>query len=144
LDGEAIRRSLDDPDRVNRPDTTRDDQAQVRARSQGLGESARERRIVHPNPKSPARDSWFVDLKDRGADLRTLADEGLVLLDSFGRAILAELAVARRSAELLLPPPCVFDGVRVDHLVGSAICLAVRLVVAGKLNASDRDPTDGR
>jgi hypothetical protein len=100
--------------------------------------------VIHPNSKPPARDSWLGNLKNCGADLPTLADERLVHLNPFGGEILAKLAISERSADLLLPPPCVFDGVRVNDFVGSAMCLAVRLVVAGKVHTSDCDPTDDR
>ena len=91
-----------------------------------------------------AIDSWLGNLENSGADLPTLADESVVHLNPFGGEILAKLAVSKRSADLLLPPPCIFDGVRVDHFVGSAMCLAVRLIVAGKVHTSDCDPTDSR
>src|SRR5262249_38288983 len=110
--------------------------------SQGLGKEARKQFIVHPNSQTPARDAWLGNLKDRGADLPTLTDKGVVHLNPFGGEILAKLAVSKRATDLLLPPPCVFDGVRVDHFVGSAMCAAVRLVVAGKVHISDCDPAD--
>jgi hypothetical protein len=105
---------------------------------------ARKHFIIYANSKPPARDSWLGNLENRSADLPALADERFIHLNPFGGEILAKLAVFKRSADLLLPPPCVFDGVCVDHFVGSAMCLAVCLIVAGKVHTSDRDPTDGR
>jgi hypothetical protein len=105
---------------------------------------ARKHFIVHPNSKPPAWDSWLRNLKNSGADSPTLADEGIVHVNPLGGEILAKLAVSKRSADLLLPPLCVFDGIRVDHFVGATMCLAVCLVIARKVHTSDCDPTDGR
>jgi hypothetical protein len=65
-------------------------------------------------------------------------------MNPLGREIFAELAVRKRSADLLSPPPCIFDGVGVDRLVGSAVRFAIRLVVPGKVYTSGCDPTNDR
>src|SRR5262249_22960583 len=102
------------------------------------------RLVIHPNPEPPARDSRLGNLKNRGPDLPTLSDERVVHLNPFRREIFAELPVRERSADLLFPPPCVFDRVGVDRLVGAAVGVAIRLVVAGEIDASGGDPTDDR
>src|SRR5215831_18974626 len=79
--------------------------------------------VVHPNSKPPARNSWLGNLENKGSDLPTLSDERVVHVNPFRREILAELAVGERSADLLFPPPCVFDGVGVDHLIGAPCAL---------------------
>src|SRR5262249_12501465 len=123
-DGETMSRPLDYPDLITRLYAPLDDQSEVRPWSQCLGELARERLIVHPNSKPPARDSWFGPLKNSGANLPALTDERAVHLNLFGGEILAKLAVSKRSADLLLPPSCIFQSVRVDHFVGSAMGLS--------------------
>src|SRR5262249_31673683 len=128
-DGETMIGSLDYPDLISGPHLTLDDYSEVRPGSQRLGEAARKHLIVHPNSMPPARYARLGNLKNRGPDLPTLADERIVHLNPFGREIFAELTVRKRSADLLCPPPCVFDGVGVDRLVGSPVCLAIRLVV---------------
>src|SRR5947209_303066 len=109
---------LDYPDLVSSAHTPLDDDSQVSARPHRLGEAARKDRIVHPNPKSPARDPRLGNLKNSGPDLPTLSDERIVHLDTFGREVFAKLAVGKRSADLLFPPPCVLDGVGVDRFIG--------------------------
>jgi hypothetical protein len=142
-DGEIMIGSLDHPDLIPGPHITFDDQSEVSPWSQRLGEAARKHLVVHPNSKPPARNSWLGNLENKGSDLPTLSDERVVHLNPFRREILAELAVGERSADLLCPPPCVFDGVGVDHLIGSPVRLAIRLVIPGKVYTSGRDPTDG-
>lgn len=75
--------SRDDPDLVASAHTPLDDDSQVSAASHRLGEAARKDRIVHPNPKPPARDPRLGDLKNRRPDLTTLSDERMVHLDAF-------------------------------------------------------------
>src|SRR5262249_35107474 len=82
------------------------------------------------------------NLENKGSDLPTLSDERVVHVNPFRREILAQLAVGERSADLLCPPPCVLDGVGVDHLIGSPVCLAIRLIVSGEIDTSGGDPTD--
>src|SRR5262249_30078620 len=60
-------------------------------------------------------------------------------LDAFGRQVLAELGVREGPAFLRLPPPRVLDGVGVDRLVGTAVGLSIRLVVAREVHAAGRD-----
>jgi hypothetical protein len=143
-DGEIMIRSLDYPNLIPGPDITLDDYSEVSPRSQRVGETAWEHRIVHPNAKPPTRYSWLRNLDNNGSDLPTLSDECIVHLNPFCRDILTELTVCERSADLLFPPPCVFNRVCVEHFIGSPVCLAIRLVVSGKIYASDWDPTDGR
>jgi len=141
-DGEVMTGSLDYPDLVSGAHTPLDDDSQVSAGSHRPGEAARKDRIVHPNSKSPARDPRLGNLENSRPDLPTLSHKRFVHLDSLRREVFAKLAVGKRSADLLLPPAGVFDSVRVNHFVGSAMCLAVRLIVAGKVHTSDGDPTD--
>src|SRR5262249_18040633 len=136
--------SLDDINLVSGSHIPLRDESEEGSRPQRLGEAARKHFIIHPNSKPPARDSRLGHLKNSGADPPTLADETVVHLNPFGGEILANLAVSKGSADLLLPPPSVFDGVRVDHLIGSAMRRAVRLVVARKVHTSDCDPTSNR
>src|SRR5262249_55779072 len=84
----------------------------------------------HPNSKPPARDSRLRNLKNSGSDLPTLSDERIVRLNPFGRETFAELTVCKRSADLLFPPPCVFDGVCVDRFIGSPMRFSIRLGVS--------------
>src|SRR5262249_1165353 len=100
--------------------------------------------IAHPDSKPPTRDSRLGYLKHRGADLPALADERVIHVNTFGGEIFAQFAVREWSADLVLPPPCVFDGVCVDHLVGSTVCLAIRLVVAREVHTSDSYPAVDR
>ncbi len=136
--------SLDYPDPISGPHITLDDYSEVRPRSQRLGEAARKHLVVHPNSKPPARYARLGNLKNNGSDLPTLSDERIVHLNPFRRKILAKLTVCKRSADLLFPPPCVFNGVCVDHFIGSPVCLAIRLVVSGKIYTSGCDPTGDR
>src|SRR5205823_4649780 len=143
-DGEIMIGSLDYPDLISGTHITLDDYSEVRPRSQRLGETARKHLIVHPNSKPPARYSRLGNLKNNGSDLPTLSDERIVHFNPLCREILAKLPVCKRSADLLFPPPCVFDGVCVDHFIGPPVCLAIRLVVSGKIYTSGCDPADGR
>jgi hypothetical protein len=118
--------------------------SEVRPGSQRLREAARKHLLVHPNAKPPARYSWLGNLENKGSDLPTLSDERVVHVNPFRREILAQLTVGERSADRLCPPPCVFDSVGVDHLIGHPVCLAIRLVVSGEIDTSGGDPTDGR
>jgi hypothetical protein len=105
---EIVRRSFNDPDLISSPDRPLNDDAQVCPGSQRFGKSAHKPLIVHPNSQPPARDPWFGYFKHGGADRPTLADERVVHRDSFRREIFPELAVLKRSAKLLFPPPHVF------------------------------------
>ena len=86
---------LNHPDLVSSAHTPLDDDSQVSARSHRLGEAARKDPIIHPSPKSPARDSWLGNLENRGPDLPTLSDERIVHLDAFRREVFAKLAVGK-------------------------------------------------
>src|SRR6185295_6376011 len=143
-DGEVLIGPLDDPDVIAGPHLALGHDPQVRPRPQRLGEAAREHLVAHPNPKPPARDARLGNLEHGAPDLPALADERVVHLDSVGREIFAKLAVCKRSAELLFPPPRILDGVGVDRLVGSPVCLAIRLVVPGEVYASDCNPSGDR
>jgi len=136
--------SLDYPDLVSGAHTPLDDDSQVSARSHRLGEAARKGPIIHPNSKSPARDPRLGNLKDSGPDLPTLSDERVVHLDAFRREVFAKLAVGKRSADLLFPPPGVFDGVCVDRFIGPPMCFSIRLVVSVEIYPSSGDPDGGR
>ena len=143
-DGEIMIGSLDHPDLIPYPHTTFDDQSEVSPWSQRLGEAARKHLVVHPNSKPPARYSRLGNLENKGSDLPTLSDERVVHLNPFRREVLAKLAVGKRSADLLCPPPCVFNRVGVDHFVGPPVGLAIGLVVSGEIYPPDCDPTDDR
>src|SRR5262249_35020868 len=84
------------------------------------------------------------NLKNSGPDLPTLSDQRIVHFDPFRREVFAKFTVCKRSADLLLPPPYVFGGVCVDCFIGSPVCLAIRLAVSGKIDASGCDPTHDR
>jgi hypothetical protein len=135
---------LDHADRIARLQLPLDDDAQVRPGPQRLGEAPREQLVVHADAKSPARDPRLGNLQDHAPDLPALADQGRVHVHAFGREVLAELAVGERSADRLLPPARVLDGVGVDRLVGPAVGLAIRLVVAGQVHPAGRDPPGDR
>src|SRR5262245_57476557 len=143
-DGEIMIGSLDYPNLISGAHLTLDDYSQVSPGSQRLGETARKHFIVHPNAKPPARYPRLGHLKNSGPDLPTLSDERSVHLDLFRREIFAKLTIGQRSADLLFPPPEVFDGVGIDCFIGSPVCLAIRLVVSGKVYTVGCDPTDGR
>jgi len=142
--GEIMIGSLDDPDLISGPHITFDDDSQISPGSRRLGEAARKQLIIHPNSQPPARDSRLGNLENRRPDLPTLSNERLVRLDPFCREILAKFTVSKRSAHLLFPPPCVFDGVCVDHLVGSPMRFSIRLGVSIEIDASSGDPTADR
>ncbi len=143
-DAEIVIRSLDYPDLVAGADITLDDYPQVSPGSQRLREAPRKHLIVHPNSKPPARYPGLGNLKNGGSELPTLPDERIVHLDPHRREVFAKLTACKRSADLLFPPPQVFDGVGVDRFIGSPVCIAIRLVVSGKVYTSGRDPTAGR
>src|SRR5262249_28403416 len=128
--GEIMTGSLDHPDLISSPHITLDDDAQVSPGPQRVDEAARKQLIIHPDSKPPARDSRLRNLKHGGSDVPTLSDERIVRLNPFNREIFAELTVCKRSADLLLPPPCVFDGVCVDRFIGSTMRFSVRLGVS--------------
>jgi hypothetical protein len=140
-DGEIMVGSLDYSDLISGPHITLDDYSEVSPGSQRLGEAARKRLIVHPNSEPYAR---LGSLNNNGSDLPTLSDERIVHLNPFRREIFAKLTVCKRTADLLFPPPCVFDGICVDYFIGSTVCLAIRLVVSGQIYTTGCDPTDGR
>jgi hypothetical protein len=142
-DGEIMIGSLHYPDRISGPHIALGDDSEVSPRSQRLGEAAQKHLVVHPSSKPPARDARLGNLKNQGADLPTFSNERIVHVNPFGRKIFANLTVWKRSADLLFPPPCVFDGVCVDYFIGSPVRLAIRLVVSGKIYASGCDPADG-
>ena len=87
--------SLDYPDLVSGPHITLDDDSEVRPGSRRLGESARKRLIVHPNSKSPARNSRLGNLKNNSSDLPALSDERIVHLHPFRCEVFAKLAVCK-------------------------------------------------
>jgi hypothetical protein len=76
--------------------------------------------------------------------LPTLSDKHIVALDAFSRKVLPKLAVCKRSADLLFPPSYVFEGICVDRVIGSPVCLAIRLLVSRKIYTSSCDSTGGR
>jgi hypothetical protein len=143
-DGQIVIGFLDYPDRISGPHITLHDDSEVSPGAQGLGETARERLIIHPNSKPPAWNSRLGNLKNHAPELPTLADERVVHLNPFCREILAKLTVGKRPADLLFPPARVFDGVGVDGFIGSPVRLAIRLVVSGKIHTSGCDPTEDR
>jgi hypothetical protein len=143
-DGKIMIWSFDYPDLISSPHVTLDDYSQVSSGSQRLGEAARKHLIVHPNAQPPARDSRLGNLENYRADPPALSDERIGHVNPFGREIFAKLTVGKRSADLLFPPACVFDGVGVERFIWSPVCLAIRLVVSGKIDTSGCDPTDGR
>jgi hypothetical protein len=136
--------SLDYLDLISGSQGTLDDYSQVSPGSQRLGEAARKHLIVHPNAKPPARYSRLGNLKNYRSDPPTLSDERVVHLNPFDREIFAKLAVGKRSADLLFPPSCVFDGIGVERFIGSPVRLAIRLIISGKIYTSGCDPTEGR
>ena len=142
--GEIMIRSLDDPDRIAGTHITLNDDSQISPGSRRLGEAARKQLIIHPNSKPPARDARLGNLENSGSDRPTLADERIVHRNPFGREVFAKLATFQRSTDLLFPPACVFDGVCVDHLIGSAMRFSIRLVVAVEVDAASSDPTGYR
>jgi hypothetical protein len=143
-DRETMIGSLDYPDLISGPHPALDDDTEVRPGSQRLGEAARKHLIVHPNSKPPARYPRLGDFQNKGSDLPTLSDERLVHLNPLGGEVFAKLTVGKRSADLLFPPPRVFDGVCVDRFIGSPVCLTIRLVVSGEIYPSGCDPTNDR
>jgi hypothetical protein len=130
-DGEIMIGSLDYPNLISGLHITLDDYSEVSPWAQRLGKVARKHLIVHPESKPPARNSWLANLENNGSDLPALSDQRIVHLNPFRREVLAELAVCKRSADLLFPPPCVFNRVGVDHFVRPPVCLAIGLVVSG-------------
>jgi hypothetical protein len=143
-DAEMMIRSFHHSDLISSPHVTLDDESQVSSGSQRLREAARKHLIVHPNAKPPARDSRLGNLKNCRPDLPTLADERIVHVNPFGREVFAKLTVGKRSADLVFPPPCVFDGVGVERFIGSPMRLAIRLVISGQIYPPGRDPTHDR
>jgi hypothetical protein len=143
-DSEIMIGCLDYPDLISGAHITLDDYSQVSPGSQRLGEATRKHLIVHPNSKPPARYPRLGNLKNCGPDLPALSDERIVHFDPFHREVFAKLTVRKGSANLLFPPPYVFDGVGIDHFIRSPVCLAIRLVVSCKVYTSGCDSTYGR
>jgi hypothetical protein len=143
-DSEIVIGSLDYPDLVSGRHITLDNYSEVRPWSGRLGEAARKRLIVHPNSEPPAGDSRLGNLKNKGADPPPLSDECIVRFNSFYREVFAKFTVSKRSADLLFPPPYVLGSVCVDRFIGSPVCLAIRLVIAGEVDTSGCDSPDGR
>ena len=104
----------------------------------------RKRRVVHAHAEAPARDARFGHLEDGRADRPSLAHERPVDVDAFGREVLSELGPGKRAPDLLLPPAGILDRVRVDRLVGTAVRLAIRLVVTGEIDPGNRDAAGNR
>jgi hypothetical protein len=136
--------SLDHPDLIFGTHIALVDYSQVWPRAHRLGKAAGKHPIVHPDAKTPARYPRFGNLKHSGPDPPALSDERIVHLDPSGREVFAELAVLERSADLLYPPPYILDRVCIDRFIGSPMCLAIRLIVSGKVYTSGSDPPDGR
>ena len=143
-DGEIMIRSFEHPDLIARTQLTLRDNSQAGPGSQRLAKVAWKQLVIHPNCKPPAGDPRPGNLENRRSDLPTLSDQRVVHLDPFGGEILAKLAVRKRAADLLFPPAKVFDRVSIHGLVGSAVYLAIRLVVAVEIYTSSGDPTDNR
>src|SRR5216683_8369585 len=142
-DGNIMIGPLDNSDPILGADIALDDDSQVRPGSKSFAKAARERLVLHPDFKPPARYPRLGDLEHGRSDLPTLSNQRVVHLDSLGGEVFAKLAVCKRSTELPLPPPCVFDRIRVDRFIGSPVRLAICLVVSGEVHASSGDPTDG-
>ena len=143
-DGEIMIGSFHYADLIFSRHVTLDNYSQVSSGPQRIREAARKHLIAHPNAKPPARYSRLGNLKNYGTDPPALSNERIVHANPLGREIFAKLAVGKRSADLLFPPAGVFDGVGVERFVGSSVCLAIRLVVSGKIYTTGCDPTDGR
>src|SRR6266496_403144 len=142
-DGETLIGFLDNPNLIAGADVTLGDDSQVGAGAHRLGEPAHKLVVVHSHAKPPARDPRLGNFEEGRPDLPTLADERTVHVDPVRREVLAELAVCERSADLLLPPPSVFNGVDVDRFVRTSVRRAIRLIVSGKIDSSGRDPAGG-
>ena len=121
---------INHPNRISGSHISLDDYSQVRPGSLRFGEASRRQLIIRPNPKPPARHPRLGNFKNSGPYLPTLSDKRIVHVDAFSGKVLTELAVCRPSADSLLPPSYVFDGVCVNGLVRSAVRLAVRLLVS--------------
>jgi hypothetical protein len=137
-------RRFEDPDLIFGANYALDNDAQVRPGSQRLGEMAHKHLIVHANSQPPARDPWFRYFKDSAADRPTLANERVVHRDSSGREIFPKLAVLKRSAEFLFPPPQVFHGVRIHRFVRTPVRFTIGLIVSFKIYPSGRDTVSNR
>src|ERR1700682_2123081 len=143
-DGDVVIGPLDNSDPILCANIALDDDSQVRPGSKSLAKMARKRVVLHPGCKTPAGYPRLGDLENGRSDLPTLSNQRVVHLDSLGGEVFAKLAVCKRSTELLLPRPCVFDRIRVDRFIGSPVRLAIRLVVSGEVHASSGDPTNDR
>src|SRR5262249_51609772 len=110
----------------------------------GCRNPAHKPRTVHPNSQPPARDPRFGYFKYTGADCPTLANERIVHRDSFRREIFAELAVLKRSAKLLFPPPHIFYGVSIHRFIGPSVRFTIGLIVSFKIDASGRNTAGNR
>ena len=141
---ETVLRSFDDPDLIFSADRALNDDTQVCPGSQRFGKSADKSLIVHPNSQPPARDPRFGYFKYAGADRPTLADKRVVHRDSFRREIFPELAVLKRSAKLLFPPPHIFYGVSIHRFVGPPVRFTIGLIVSFKIDASGRNTAGNR
>src|SRR6266403_785499 len=143
-DRQIVVRLLDDRNLVSRAHLALDDDAQVASGPHCLAEPAWKRLVVHPHSKPPAGDPRLGNLEDCSPDLPVLSTQGVVDLDPFRSEVLAELSVRERTADLPFPPAFVLDRIRVNRLVESAMCLAIRLAVAFQVDAASRDPPGHR
>ncbi len=117
------------------------DDAQVGPKTAGVCEAFVEAWVIHACTELPAREPRLRDLQEGGANLPPLADYRIGDRDSDQRQILPELARLKRPAELLFPPDGILARIRVDGLVGSAMCLSIPLVIAGQIHAPNRHAT---
>jgi hypothetical protein len=143
-DSEVMIRSPYYPNFIAGTNITLDDYPKVSSRAQSVGETARKHLIVHPNAKPPTRYSRLRNLDNNGSELPTLSDERIVNLNPFYRQVFAELTVSERSADLLFPPPCVFNRVCVEHFIRPTVCFPICLIVPGKIHTSNGDPPNRR
>src|SRR5439155_3439268 len=127
---QIVIRSFDYPDLISSTDRALNDDSQVCPGPQRFGKSSRKHLIVHPNSKPPARDPRFGYFKYGGADRPTLADERVVHRYSFRRELFSKLAVLKRPAELLFPPPHIFHRVRIHRFIGPPVRFTIGLIVS--------------
>src|SRR5205085_10157658 len=105
----------------------------------------REARVVHADAELEAGKTGLRDLEQRGPDTPLIAYHGLHEIDAFDGEILAEQPRWCLDPDMLAPEVVVFARLRIHGPVRAAVHGAVGLVVAGKVDATNRDSAfDGR
>src|SRR5262249_24742237 len=142
-DGESVVGSTRDDDVVARTDVSFGDDPQVRPRSAGLREQAREELVLHPHSQPPTGDAGLRDFEQGRPDLPALTHQRARDGDPLRGQVLSDPPETQGPSDGLGPPSLILDAVRVDGLVRSTMGAPVRLLVPFQVDAPEPDaPAD--